>query len=85
MDGTGNVFAANFRGDSITELAGSTAAVLFPAAGFGMDAPLSEPFGIAADASGNVWVSNAGDNAVTQFVGIASPVKTPLTGPPASP
>ena len=44
-----------------------------------------EPFGIAVDASGNVWVANFAANAVTQFVGLASPVKTPLLGPPSAP
>ena len=85
IDGAGEVFAANFRGDSITELAGASAAVLSPANGFGHDAPLSEPFGIAIDLSGNIWVSNAGTNTITQFVGLASPVRTPMAGPPASP
>ena len=64
---------------------GSNAALLSPTDGFGMDAALSQPFGIAIDASGNIWVSNAGTATLTQFVGLASPVKTPLTGPPASP
>jgi len=85
IDGAGEVFTANFLGNSITELAGSNAALLSPTDGFGMDAALSQPFGIAIDASGNIWVSNAGTATLTQFVGLASPVKTPLTGPPASP
>lgn len=37
----------------------------------------SEPYGIAIDGSGNVWVANWGDNTVTEFVGIASRVETP--------
>ena len=85
IDGAGDVFAANYRGNSITELSGSNAALLSPTDGFGLDAPLSEPFGITIDASGNVWVSNAAANTITQFVALASPIKTPLTGPPASP
>lgn len=85
IDGAGAVFAANFRGNSITELAGSNAALISLANGFGLDAPLSEPFGIAIDASGNIWASNSATNTVTQFVGLASPIKTPLTGPPAIP
>jgi hypothetical protein len=48
---------------------------------------------VAIDASGNLWLSNAGYNAITQsyvdtitqFVGLASPVRTPLLGPPVQP
>jgi hypothetical protein len=42
---------------------------------------------LAIDASGSVWVSNSAMNAntLTQFVGLASPVKTPLLGPPVRP
>lgn len=85
IDGAGNVFAANYRGNSIAELAGSNAAPLSPTNGLGLDAALKLPLGIAIDASGNIWVTNAGTDTVTQFVGLASPIKTPLSGPPASP
>jgi hypothetical protein len=84
IDGAGNVFTANFRGDSIEELS-SNATVLSPISGFGLDAPLNEPLGIALDASGNLWVSNTGANTLTQFVGLATPVHTPMAGPPTSP
>jgi streptogramin lyase len=56
-----------------------------PALGYGLDAPISEPYGLAIDASGSVWLSNAGASTLTQMVGIASPVKTPLLGPPVQP
>jgi streptogramin lyase len=85
IDGAGNVFAANFRGDTLEELTGSPAAILSPSFGYGLDAPLNEPLGIAIDASGNVWVSNTGGNTITQFVGLASPVHTPMAGPPTAP
>jgi len=91
VDGAGNVWAANYYGNSLAELNGPTAAVLSPALGFGLDAPLSEPYGLAIDASGSLWLSNAGSsaatafNTLTQFVGLASPVKTPLLGPPVKP
>jgi streptogramin lyase len=89
IDGAGSVWIANYRGPSITELAGaSTAApgaVLTPAGGLGGDAALLEAYAIAVDASGNLWISNFGSNTLTEFVGLASPVRTPLIGPPITP
>jgi streptogramin lyase len=85
VDGAGNVFAPNFRGDTLEALTGSPAAIVSPSYGYGLDAPLNEPLGVAIDASGNVWVTNSGGNTITQFVGLASPVKTPMAGPPATP
>jgi hypothetical protein len=54
-------------------------------AGLGADANLREPYSIALDASGNVWVSNFGSSTITQILGAAMPVKTPLVGPPQVP
>jgi DNA-binding beta-propeller fold protein YncE len=85
VDGSGNVWTANYRGDSLVELTGASAAAISPAQGLGLDAPLNEPFGLAIDASGSLWVSNSGANTITQFVGLASPVRTPLLGPPVQP
>ena len=85
VDGAGNVWSANYFGNSLVELAGSTAAVISPSQGYGLDAPLNEPYGLAIDASGNLWVANSDANTITQFVGLASPIKTPLLGPPVQP
>ncbi len=85
IDGTGNVFAANFRGDTLEELTNFPAAIISPSYGFGLDAPLNEPLGIAVDASGSVWVTNTGGNTITQFVGLGTPVRTPMAGPPMAP
>jgi sugar lactone lactonase YvrE len=96
VDGAGNVWVANFASNSITELSGSTSTtpgtILAPASGFGGDAGLDEPYGLAIDASGNVWVSNfdatptpGQQGTLTQFVGLATPVKTPLLGPVSLP
>jgi sugar lactone lactonase YvrE len=91
IDGAGNAWVANYRGPSITELAGVATAgaavgtTLSPAAGFAPDAALSEAYAIAADASGNLWISNFGTNILTEFIGQASPVRTPLIGPPVAP
>jgi streptogramin lyase len=89
IDGAGNVWIANFRSAALSELAGATApvpgAILSPASGLGADAKLLEAYAIAVDASGNLWISNAGSNLLTQFIGLASPVRTPLIGLPAVP
>jgi hypothetical protein len=91
VDGANKAWVANYRGlsntgNSVSELAavGSTTgsgAVLSPSTGWGSDAGLLEAFGLAIDASGNVWVTNFGSNTLTEFVGMAVPVKTPLLGP----
>jgi streptogramin lyase len=84
-DGAGNVWVANYRAPGLTELAAATAktpgAILSPSAGFGADSGMTESFGLAIDASGNVWVTNESTNTLTEFVGIAAPVQTPLLGP----
>ncbi len=51
------------------------AAPISPASGFGN---LSNPIGVAVDASGDVWTTNAGDNSISLFIGLAAPVSTPL-------
>jgi streptogramin lyase len=83
IDGAGNAWVADYFGDSLAEVTGAGA--VSPALGYGLDAPISEPYGLAIDASGSVWLSNAGASTLTQMVGIASPVKTPLLGPPVQP
>jgi streptogramin lyase len=89
VDGQGNVWIANYHGNSLTELAGadstSPGTPLSPAVGFGSDAGLSLPFALAIDASGNLWVSSFANNGVTEYVGAATPVKTPLLGPASKP
>jgi hypothetical protein len=89
IDGAGNVWIANYRSPSITELAGATAttpgAALSPSGGLGADANLLEAYALAVDASGNLWISDFGSNTLTEFVGLASPVRAPLIGPPVAP
>ena len=91
IDGAGNVWIANYRSPSITELAGAaaigvtTGTALSPSAGFAPEAALSEAYAIAVDASGNLWISNFGSNTLTEFVGLASPVRTPSIGLPKAP
>jgi streptogramin lyase len=89
VDGAGTVWVANYQGNSLSELGGSSSAtagmLLSPSTGFGADASLLGPYGVAIDASGNLWVTNSGENTLTQFIGVATPVKTPLAGPPQTP
>ena len=89
VDGAGNVWVANYRQTYLSELAGvgatTVGASLTPKTGYGSDAGLLEAYALAIDASGNLWVSNQGSNSVTKFIGLASPVKTPLSLLPKSP
>ena len=87
IDGAGKVWVGNLHKETLSEFSGSNSTApgtpLSPAAGLGTDAQLASPFAVAIDQSGNVWVSNSanGTNTVTTFVGLATPVKTPLLGP----
>jgi streptogramin lyase len=89
IDGAGNVWVANWIGNTLSELQGARGAnpgqPLSPASGFGTDAHLDSPYGIALDASGNIWVSNFHSDTITQILGAAMPVTTPLVGPPQLP
>ena len=84
VDGAGNIWVANYRAPYLTVLAGTVGGkpgtALTPATGYGADAQLLEAYALAVDASGSVWVSNFGSDTVTRFVGLATPVKTPLSG-----
>lgn len=85
IDGSGAVWVANYHGNTLSELAASSATspgqALSPAAGWLTDADLSEPSGLAIDASGDLWISNFGTDTLTEVIGLATPVKTPLIGP----
>lgn len=89
VDGAGTVWVANYLGNSISEVKGTPSAAsgtfASPSTGFGTDAGILQPYSLAIDASGSLWVSNFGNNTLTQFIGVAAPVKTPLAGPPQQP
>jgi streptogramin lyase len=89
IDGKGNIWVANYHGSSITELDGADGptpgTALSPVSGYGTATGLSLPFGLAIDASGNLWASSFANNTVTEYLGAAAPVKTPLLSLPKQP
>jgi hypothetical protein len=95
IDAAQNVWFTNLYGQTITEIAGINAttvgAAISPTAGtygtggYGLDASLSNPYSIAVDTAGNIWVSNEGKRAVTMFVGVATPTATPIQPVPTAP
>ena len=87
IDGGGNVWVANYRAPFLTELAGSTSKTPGTALApfIGGDANLVEAYALSLDASGNIWVSNSANNTLTKFIGLAVPVRTPLSGLPQLP
>ena len=89
-DGAGQVWMTNYHGNTISGFspvtaAGGISSAISPGTGFGVDAGLFAPFGIAPDQSGNLWVSNFAADSLTQFVGLASPTKSPRLGLPRLP
>jgi hypothetical protein len=56
----------------------NTGSAISPATGY-QSAGLSNPRGLAIDASGNVWLTNFTDNSITEFVGVATPSVTPIS------
>ncbi len=89
VDGAGRAWVASFAAAAVTELAGASdaqpGAVLSPAAGWGADGPVSGAFALAIDASGDVWVTGFNNDTLTEYLGIATPVRTPLLGPAQAP
>jgi len=97
VDGAGSVWALSLReapaatNAALIQLAGaksptSPGAALSPASGWLADIKMLQPYAIAIDASGNLWISQYNsDNIITQVIGMAAPVKTPLIGPVQTP
>jgi streptogramin lyase len=84
-DSAGNIFVSNTNVTSISEF-DSAGAALSPATGY-QGGGLSAPYAEAVDGSGNLWVQSNGTSGsnVVEFVGIASPVATPLVANLLSP
>ena len=74
IDGAGTSGSPT-TGSALTQLAGSSSSPpghSLPHGGPAPDPDLLEPFAIAIDASGNLWVTNFGSNTLTEFVGLAT-------------
>ena len=65
IDGTGAVWVANYRGNSITELS-SSGAFLSGSSGY-TGGGLNYPDGIAIDGSGSAWITNGLGNSITEL------------------
>ena len=83
IDGVGTLWVADASGNALTVISASGTAVS-PSGGY-KGGSLSSPSAIAIDGSGNVWlangspaVSNGSSLGLTEFIGVASPVITPL-------
>jgi sugar lactone lactonase YvrE len=87
IDGAGQVWVGDY-GNALYELS-SAGNLLSPSNGYGYYVQVGQtPYGpdgvvgVAVDPSGNVWVANSGgennSNGTTEFVGLATPVVTPL-------
>lgn len=95
LDAAGTVWISNLhttttlRKETISELSGagssSPGTALSPSTGYGLDANLHLPYGLAVDPSGNVWVSSKGGNDLVMFFGLATPTKTPMAVTPQAP
>lgn len=93
VDGDDNVWVANFGGQRVSAFHGDTGEPIAPQ-GFHSDA-LIRNTAVTIDPSGNVWLANnwltdppqtnPGGDGMVVFIGIASPVKTPLLGPVRKP
>ena len=95
IDAAQNVWISNLHttvtgaNESFSELSGSNSTspgtAISPSTGYGLDAGLLLPYGLAIDPSGNVWVSNTGANSLVMFFGMAAPTKTPQPVTPLAP
>jgi hypothetical protein len=98
VDGKQNIWVANYHGASISAVAGAFNTLpagtnISPNAdssnnlpgGYGLDANLIEPFSLAPDNSGNLWVANHANDNVVMFFGLAAPTNTPVSPVPKMP
>lgn len=89
IDAGGQFWVTNYYDGSFTEIAGNSTGVAAGTGispfGFGKDAALLQPFTIAPDASGNLWISNRVRNSLVMFFGLATPTATPAPPLPTAP
>jgi streptogramin lyase len=60
---------------SLSQFTFGAATATSPATGYGA---LNTPVGVAVDASGSVWTTNSGSNTISRFIGLSTPVATPI-------
>jgi streptogramin lyase len=75
VDGSDTIWVANAATAGSISAFTPTGVPITPSTGLGS---LNTPSGIAIDASGNIWTANSGANTLTEFIGLATPVVTPL-------
>jgi sugar lactone lactonase YvrE len=75
VDGSGTIWTVNDVPAGSLAGFSYTGSAVTPSTGLGY---LNQPTNLAIDSSGNLWATSSGDNSVTQFVGLATPVTTPL-------
>jgi hypothetical protein len=95
IDAAQNVWFTSLDSSAILELSGSNSATpgteVSPSTGvhghggFGYDAGLVEPYSLAPDRSGNLWVSDDGQDSLVMFFGLTAPTVTPLQPVPTAP
>ncbi len=98
IDAAQNIWFTNLYAQTISEIAGINATTpntvgsalspttgTYGTGGYGLDASLANPYSIAVDTAGNIWVSNEGKTAITMFVGVATPTATPIQPVPVAP
>jgi streptogramin lyase len=96
VDAAQNVWVLNFHatasgvGAAFVEIAGNSNALpagtgISPTTGYGLDAGMGEPFSLAPDPSGNLWVADEENDQVVMFFGVAAPTATPVGPTPTAP
>jgi streptogramin lyase len=76
IDGSGQVWVADYGASAVVELSSAGAIVGQATATGGLDSPS----GIVVDGGGNVWVSNYRGNTVSEFAGATDHPISPATG-----
>lgn len=90
-DSAGNIWAVDYNLDLLLELQNNSGSYSGVVAGH-LPSGQIYPHGISIDSNGNIWVTDNGNRGtnlygggIVEFVGMASPVKTPVIGPPSFP
>jgi streptogramin lyase len=60
---------------SLSQFTYGASSALSLASGYGS---LNTPIGVAVDSSGSIWTTNSGSNTISKFIGLSTPVATPI-------